>query len=151
MTNRRHISWSAAMYALDQDRTPAAPIREHPLRATSRFGAGVALTAWRGHSGRRYVVTILPLTREDAFEVTAGVALAVRRDAGGIATLIAVRACSQGDLGFLGWLAACCQRGATELHVHTLAQGEAGRTAAVADLTITSPQPPSSAALGRVA
>ncbi len=47
--------------------------------------------------------------------------------------------------------AACCQRDATELHMHTLAEGEAGRAAVVADLTVRPPQPLASAALGRVA
>ncbi|UHC16037.1 hypothetical protein LRS73_26760 [Methylobacterium currus] len=149
MSSTRKISWTAAMHELAADRTKRTSIREEPLRTAIR--GFYRLTAWRGHSGKRYVVTILPLTREDAVETTAGVALAVRRDASGVAALIAVRSCPQSDPGFLGWLAACCQRGATELHVHMLADGEAGRAAVVADLSITSPRPPASAALGRVA
>ncbi|WP_245292236.1 hypothetical protein [Methylobacterium tarhaniae] len=150
MSATRKIHWVAAMHELAADRTKRNSIREEPLRAAIR--GSHRLTVWRGHSGRRYVVTILPLTSEDAVKTAAGVALAVRRNAGAVATLIAVRSCRQGDPGFLGWLAACCQRGATELHVHTLTEGEAGRAAVVADLTARPPQPPpASAALVRVA
>lgn len=139
MSSRRHISWSAAMRSIEQDRTPLSPVRELPLRSAGRADGSGKLTAWRGLSGRRYVATILHLTREDAFDAAAGVALAVHRDGKGHATIVAARACPVRDPGYLGWLAACCQRGATELHIHTLAEGEDGRKAVAADLTARAP------------
>lgn len=110
-------------------------VREEPLctAASARGAAPIPLSAWRGVSGRRYVVVIHPLDAPDLVAARAAVVLAVMRDEGR-ARLIATRACTAGDPGFLGWLAACARLGAGELHAHRLCRYDDERAAIAADL-----------------
>lgn len=93
------------------------------------------LSAWRGRSGRRYVVSVYPLDLE-ADAAAGALLLAVERDRVGSRRLIA--ACESGALGFTGvngaWIAAMRRRGANELHVHLLAATRDSRRATLADL-----------------
>lgn len=93
-----------------------------------------ALNTWCGRSGRRYITVVQPLDTLDLVVGYAAVALAVARDGQGRARIVAVRACESDDPGFLGWLAACAQRGATELHAHRLAETAHERATIAADL-----------------
>jgi hypothetical protein len=135
MSNRT-ISWSAALRKLKADRLARPVIREERLRSSAHFpgAAPLALSVWRGRSGRRYVVVVQTLDTPDLVAERATVVLAVARDAEGHATIVAVRPCEAGDAGFLGWLAACAQLGACELHAHRLAETAAERAAIAADL-----------------
>lgn len=107
-----------------------AMVREERLRATAGVTAGSELSSWRGRSGRRYVVGIHPLCLAEIGEADDAVLIAVRRDGEGGAHLVDA-AVSDAPAA---WLAAMRSGGATELHVHRLAAGEAGRRAVVQDL-----------------
>lgn len=135
MSNRT-ISWSAALRALKAGCLAQPVIREERLRSATNFPgtAPLALSVWRGRSGRRYVVVVQPLETPDLVAECATVALAVARDTEGHAIIVAVRPCEAGDAGFLCWLAACAQLGAIELHAHRLAETAAKRAAIAADL-----------------
>ncbi|MBY0297140.1 MAG: hypothetical protein K2X71_14075 [Methylobacterium sp.] len=136
MANRRALSWSAAMRDIENDRSRRSGVREERLRATMnlRGTPALPLSAWRGQSGRRYVVGIHDLDA-DAAEIGAAVVIAVRRDGGGTAELLDVAAVGDSPRDRLGgWLRRARARGATEMHVHRLAEGEAERKAVVADL-----------------
>ncbi|MDP4025990.1 hypothetical protein Q8W71_25485 [Methylobacterium sp. NEAU 140] len=133
----RTISWAAALRDLKADRATRPITREERLRSTAglRGSPPAALSAWRGVSGRRYVVVVHGFDQPDLVTAHPAVVLAVRRDAESRASPVAVRACETGDSGYLGWLAACAQLGAVEIHVHRLAEGQAERAAIARDLT----------------
>ncbi|MFC0284712.1 hypothetical protein ACFFJB_14060 [Camelimonas abortus] len=102
-------------------------------------GEGLAenFRAWRGRSGRRYVVTIHDIdSAAVACDYEGALLLAVRRDHRGEPALIGGR-----DSGLPGaddenwrWLRAMRARGATEIHVHLLARSQAARQGALCDL-----------------
>lgn len=135
MSNRT-ISWAAALRELKSDRVARSAIREERLRTSTglRGGTVLAMSAWRGQSGRRYVVVVQPLDTIDLVADGPAVVLTVRRDEQGQASIVAVRVCRAGDPGFLGWLAACATRGACELHAYRLAETGPERAAVAADL-----------------
>lgn len=134
--SNRSISWAAALRELKSDRAARSTIREERLRTSAGFrGAPVlAMSAWRGHSGRRYVVVVQPLDTVDLVAEDPAIVLAVRRNEQGQASIVAVRVCQACDPGFLGWLAACATRGACELHAYRLAETGPERAAIAADL-----------------
>ena len=135
MSNRT-ISWAAALRDLKADRAVRSPVREERLRTNVglRGAPALALSVWRGHSSRRYVVVVQPLDTPDLTAEHAAVVLAVARDEQGQASIVAARACEAGDSGFLGWLAACAKLGARELHAYRLADTAPERSAIAADL-----------------
>ncbi|TXN73856.1 hypothetical protein FV228_07285 [Methylobacterium sp. WL18] len=135
MSSRR-ISWTAALRELKADRAVRSVIREERLRTSTglRGAPTIAMSSWRGKSGHRYVVVVQPLDTVDLVVDDPAVVLTVGRDGQGQAILIAARACKAGDTGFLGWLAACAQLGAHELHSYRLAATHAERRAIVEDL-----------------
>lgn len=111
-------------------------MREERLRAATALRGTPALTlsAWRGRSGRRYVVGIHDL-EADAAEIGEAVVLAVRRDREGLAELLDVATTGESPRDRLGgFVARMRSRGATEMHVHRLAESEAERRAVVEDL-----------------
>ncbi|GJD48882.1 hypothetical protein OPKNFCMD_1608 [Methylobacterium crusticola] len=112
-------------------------MREERLRTTLglRGTPALPLSAWRGQSGRRYVVGIHALD-PDPIEVGDAVVIAVRRDRDGVAELVAVAAAGESPRERLqrGWMNQARARGATEMHVHRLAEDAAARRAVVADL-----------------
>lgn len=108
MPSQRTLSWSSALRDLKADHASRPAIREERLRSTPH----VTLSAWRGRSGRRYVVSVHPVTAEDHGPA---VVIAVARDAAGIASIVTL-----GE--------------ATELHVHRLAETDEARAAVAADL-----------------
>lgn len=90
----------------------------------------VVMSSWRGVSGRRYVVTVHDLADAASIEAPTAVVLGVRRRQDGIAVLLGA--------GHLGTVAECAAQaaldGATELHIHRLADTAAERDAMVRDL-----------------
>ena len=119
----------------DRNKRPA--VREERLkpsavRCTIRVSS---LSVWRGKSGKRYVVHVTSIDETDLVATRGAVVIAIYRDAGGNAHIIARRACDPGDDGFLGWLAACATRGANELHTHRLAATSEQRRFIIDDLT----------------
>lgn len=140
MTNRRSLSWVTSMRDMRHERLARAIVREERLRATAGLIEPPALTSWRGRSGRRYVVGIHPASEADIAELTDVVLIAVQRLGNGTAEVLDVAAPSAwGSAGQRSrWLASMTSRGATELHVHRLAESEAERRAVVADLVSAS-------------
>ncbi|WP_267423461.1 hypothetical protein [Methylobacterium sp. GC_Met_2] len=135
MSNRT-ISWAAALRELKADRSVRSSIREERLRTNAglRGEPALAMSVWRGRSGRRYVVVVQPLDAPDQVAEHAAVILAVARDEQGHASIVAARACDAGDPGFLGWLAACAALDARELHAYRLAETRSERAEIAADL-----------------
>lgn len=115
-------------------------MREERLRTMAglRGAAAPSLSAWRGRSGRRYVVGVHDLAALELDEVDEAVVIAVRRDEAGIAEAVSITAAGRGPRERLhrNWLARARQKGATEMHVHRLAESEAERRAVVADLAL---------------
>lgn len=111
-------------------------MREERLRATAGLSASPALSSWRGHSGRRYVVGIHPLSEADLLDVTEAVLIAVHRDRDGVARVVdvAVAGAKPRERQRLSWMSSARDRGATEMHVHRLAEGDEERRAIVEDL-----------------
>ncbi|MGA0594803.1 hypothetical protein [Enterovirga sp. CN4-39] len=124
------------MRDLRHDRITRALVGEERLRATAGLREPPALTSWRGRSGRRYVVGIHAANEPDIADLTDAVLIAVHRGGDGEAEMLDVSA--PGTLTSrrqrLRWLASMRSRGATELHIHRLAESEAERRAVVADL-----------------
>ncbi|TXM65738.1 hypothetical protein [Methylobacterium sp. WL120] len=107
-------------------------MREVRIRTASglRGTPPVALGAWRGVSGRRYVVIVHDLAAAPMIEAPGAVVLGVRRQEDGIAVLLGA--------GHLGSVVECAAQaaldGATELHIHRLADTAVERDAMVRDL-----------------
>src|SRR3954449_11367492 len=136
MRNVMTGSWPMAMRELGRDRVRGAGVREERLRATAGLRGVMNLTSWRGRSGRRYVVGIHPLTEAELREVAEAVLIAVRRDRDGIASLIEVEAVGPrlSASARKAFVARTGRQGATEMHVHRLAESPAERQAIVEDL-----------------
>jgi hypothetical protein len=117
------------------DRAARASIREERLRATAGLREP-GLSSWRGRSGRRYVVGVHALSEADVADLTGAVLIAVGRNGDGTAKLLSVAAPrpSTSPRVRLRWLSRVRSRGATEMHVHRLAESEEERRAVVADL-----------------
>ncbi|MGN6098012.1 MAG: hypothetical protein ACTHP8_17490 [Bosea sp. (in: a-proteobacteria)] len=110
---------------------PERAAREMPLRSTASLGER-RFTAWRGRSGRRYVASVFPSDDPHALSFTDAVLLAVSADR----RILAAR--DSGPFGIeaaLGrWQRSVAEAGATEIHVHLLAEDGASRRAALLDL-----------------
>lgn len=109
-------------------------LREEPLRALS--GTGVAMTCWRGRSGRRYVTTVHAADGTEVTDTVEAAVIAVRRVRGGGAEPLGAAAFgSDGSSpARLSWMAGMRARGATEMHVHVLPEGPNGHRDALLDL-----------------
>jgi hypothetical protein len=111
-------------------------VREERLRTTAGLRETFRLTSWRGHSGRRYVAGVHPLTEAEAVDVRDAVLLAVRRDPDGTATIVdsAATSAQRQAPARRSWIARMRERGATEMHVHRLADGDTEQRAMLRDL-----------------
>lgn len=112
-------------------------MREERLRATAGLRGGqLSLSSWRGRSGQRYVVGVHPLSETEILDVTDAIIIAVRRNGDGGAQLvdIATTGSAPRQAARARWLASVRARGATEMHVHRLADNEEERRAIMADL-----------------
>ena len=95
------------------------PARHEPLACLTEVGLDGRFGAWRGASGRRYVVTVYQ--PDAAPEGPDGVVLAVRRDPDGTRRIV-------------GAAVGGAVPDADEVHVHLLAREPAARRAVLADL-----------------
>lgn len=111
-------------------------MREERLRATAGLRGTLRLSSWRGRSGRRYVVGVHLLSDADLSEVTRAVLIAVCRDREGIARVVDAAAAGDesDERARRAWIARARSRGATEMHVHRLAESAPERRAIIADL-----------------
>ena len=112
-------------------------MREERLRATAGLRQpALPLSSWRGRSGRRYIVGVHAADAAEVLDVTDAVILAVRRDPDGTAHVIdiATAGARPGERSRSRWMAAVRARGATEMHVHLLAEGADQRRAVRDDL-----------------
>lgn len=107
-------------------------VRELPLRAAAQV-AERRFTAWRGRSGRRYVASVFAIQDGHALGFSDAVLLAVSPDR----KIVAAR--DSGPFGIdaalTRWRDAVAMAGASEIHVHLLAEDSAGRRAVLCDLT----------------
>lgn len=135
--SNRPFDRSSFLSGLRSDRVTPSPIREERLRTSAvlRCAPALALSAWRGRSGRRYVVGVHGLTVEAAEEALPAVLVAVRRNDAGLAVLLDLYSGETGASDVAEWVGRAAGQGATELHVHRLAEGADERTRIVADLT----------------
>ncbi|MER2263538.1 hypothetical protein [Methylobacterium oxalidis] len=125
---------------------------EAPLRtvAALRGTPALALSAWRGASGRRYVVGIHPVDVVSIEECGPAVVLAVRREPIGLATLMAVEiAEGAGVRNATAWIRNVRAHGCNEIHIHRLCEGDAERAALLHDLNTTVAAPGPGAGLTR--
>ena len=112
-----------------EERAPV--VSELPMRSTAGLGER-RFTAWRGRSGRRYVASIFAIGDGHALGFTDAVLLAVSADR----RILAAR--DSGPFGIEAaltrWQQAVAQAGASEIHVHLLAEDGITRRAALLDL-----------------
>ncbi|MCJ2088631.1 hypothetical protein MKK88_22000 [Methylobacterium sp. E-005] len=145
MANRRALSWSAALRDLKDDRSRRQDVREERLKTNAglRGAPALPLSAWRGRSGRRYVVGVHSAGGFDLDEMAEAVVIAVRRDDTGIAKMVSVATSKENPRDHLRrtWLDRVRCGGATEMHVHRLADTEAERMAIVEDLKVDTVEP----------
>lgn len=115
---------------------PRAGVREERLRSTTGIRQAMPMSSWRGASGRRYVVGVQTAITPDMVDMDGAVLIAVRRAGDGTASVVDVAAPEPGATrrARLRWLALMRTRGATEMHVHLLAEGAAERDAVRRDL-----------------
>ena len=110
---------------------PGADAREMPLRSTAGLGER-RFTAWRGRSGRRYVASVFSVTDDHALGFSDAVLLAVSEDR----QIIAAR--ESGPFGIEAaltrWRRSVVLAGASEIHIHLLAEDGLSRRAALLDL-----------------
>ena len=134
MANTRKIAWSAAMRDLRNERADGTVVREEGLKAAAGVTRPLDLSSWRGRSGRRYVVGVRPLS--ELPDITDAVVLGVRRGADGVARIVDALIAGPSARGEprAVWAAAIGAKGATELHVHRLAETDAERRAITEDL-----------------
>lgn len=121
----------AYQISLDFDAVQEPVAREMPLRSTVGL-AERRFTAWRGRSGRRYVASVFSITDDHALGFSDAVLLAVSAER----RIIAAR--ESGPFGIEAaltrWRRSVAMAGATEIHVHLLAEDGLTRRAALLDL-----------------
>jgi hypothetical protein len=139
MVNTRPMPWSAALHELRGERMRTASVREEPLRATAALGPGFAFSAWRGRSGRRYIVGVHAFGDCGVADIIDAVVIATRRDRDGTAWIVDIANAGVGAGEGLrpSWLATARARGATEVHLHRLASDDSERRAVIDDLGAT--------------
>ncbi|WP_207919218.1 hypothetical protein [Methylobacterium segetis] len=111
---------------------------EAPLRTVValRGAPALKLSAWRGASGRRYVVGIHPAEVGSVEDCGPAVVLAVRRADSGLATLLQVEIAEDpGVRNAATWLHNVRAQGCNEIHIHRLCDGPAEMAAVTRDLS----------------
>ncbi|KFC73142.1 hypothetical protein FG93_01886 [Bosea sp. LC85] len=110
---------------------PGTDAREMPLRSAAGLGER-RFTAWRGRSGQRYVASVFSVTDDHALGFSDAVLLAVSEDR----QIIAAR--ESGPFGIEAaltrWRRSVVLAGASEIHIHLLAEDGLSRRAALLDL-----------------
>lgn len=109
--------------------------REEYLRSSRglRGAPAIPLSAWRGASGRRYVVGVHAAQSFDLDQAAEAVCLAVDRGTNGIARLLSASS-GMGPADAERWIGKVRKAGASEIHVHRLCDGPAERAEVLADL-----------------
>ncbi len=135
MSNKPPINWGRALEQMRGNRAARPDVREERLRtmAGMRGGTAVPLSAWRGRSAHRYVVGVHEVGSDVALEAAPAVVIAVRRDEAGLASPIDV-ASIETAADAVAWVRLAQASGASELHIHRLAEAASERAAVVADL-----------------
>jgi hypothetical protein len=139
MSNKPPLNWGREKDRMRGQRAAPPEIREERLRSMAgmRGGTAVPLSAWRGLSTKRYVVGVRDLGSADALEAAPAVVIAVRRDDAGLASPLNV-ASIETAADAVAWVRLARASGASELHIHRLADAASARAAVVADLTAVS-------------
>ena len=122
--------WSSITPAarLPLTRPPLRPIREETLSGSRALRE--RMTSWRGLSGRTYVCSVHSIIQGDVPEVPGAVILGVRRDFWRNGFLVGVgHRCTVAEA-----IALYRPDGASEIHLHRLAERALERDAIVADL-----------------
>lgn len=134
MAARRSISWAAALRDIKDDRSVRQQVREERLRTPS--SAGYPISAWRGQSGRRYVVGVHAAAEAAISDCDVQDCLIfVARDAAGVGRVIGGASnVSPFAVRRVEMLRDAIREGASEMHVYRLAESDAERRAFVADL-----------------
>lgn len=137
--SRKNFSWGAAMRDIKSDRAERPEVRFEPSRSSAAFRmqvvSGIGTGAWRGKSGRRYVVGTYPANHDGIGQTTGAVYVAVAVAADGTHQIKSVRSYEANDGRLAGWLEQVVTRlGATEVHVHRIAETAAARAAMLEDL-----------------
>jgi hypothetical protein len=129
VSSNRRVAWGAELNKARGNRMAREPIREVPL--TGKASPKIALSAWRGQSGCRYVVAVYTLAQARAdVDAPGAVLIGVRRGDDGLARIVGVG--WRGTMAEAAALAAA--DGATEIHAHRLADSDEDREAIVEDL-----------------
>lgn len=118
------------------ERTRRAGVREERLRATAGLRQALPLSSWRGRSGRRYVVGVHALSEPGIGDWTDAVLIAIHRAGDGTAHVVDIETAGPRPRGAARehWMSRVRARGATELHVHRLAESDDERLAIAEDL-----------------
>ncbi len=135
----------------DFDRSPvsSAPIDARrpitanaPLRCLSDGALSARFHKWRGASGRGYICSVFPVRAGEGLgglpDFDGAVAIAVARDAQGQRQRLAVldmRWREEQFCGDLDSVGAALRSGASEWHIHLLADSEQARKAVITDIT----------------
>ncbi len=132
-----HLAARAARDPSSIARDLSSIARDEALAIVRDADTPLPLRAWRGRSGRRYVVSVYPLDEADDGYAGA-LLLAVARDADGRRHLVAARESGSTAVnGYNGqWLTAAREHGANELHVHLLAASRTARRDTLDDLGV---------------
>ncbi|CAO4179586.1 hypothetical protein CLBKND_03444 [Methylorubrum aminovorans] len=135
MSNKPPLNWGRVKDRMRGQRAASPEVREERLRTMAglRGSAGPALSAWRGRSAHRYVVGVYDVGSDDALEAAPAVVIAVRRDEAGLASPIDI-ASIETAADAVAWVRLARASGASELHIHRLADAASERAAVVADL-----------------
>ncbi|BAU92504.1 hypothetical protein MPPM_3899 [Methylorubrum populi] len=135
MSNKPPPSFSRWHAEMRGERAAPPEVREERLRSMAGMSGSpsVALSAWRGRSAQRYVVGVHDVGSADALEAAPAVVIAVRRDEAGLASPIDV-ASIETAADAVAWVRLAQASGASEFHIHRLADAASERAAVVADL-----------------
>ena len=128
-------SWPLPLWEASREPLRRTNVREERLRSTAGLRGAPNLTSWRGQSGRRYVVGVHPMG-DECLEMGEAVLIAVRREGEGAARIVEVAASDPQLRGraLAAWMTRLRREGATEIHVHRLAEDAQERQAVVEDL-----------------
>lgn len=139
MSNKPPLHWGREKERMRGQHASPPEVREERLRTMAglRGSPSVALSAWRGRSAHRYVVGVHDVGSEIALEAAPAVVIAVRRDDAGLATPLNV-ASIETAADAVAWVRLAQASGASELHIHRLADAAFERAAVVADLSAAS-------------
>ncbi|WP_245296332.1 hypothetical protein [Methylorubrum extorquens] len=139
MSNKPPLNWGREKDRMRGQRAATSEVREERLRTMAglRGSAAPALSAWRGRSAQRYVAGVHDVGSDDALEAAPAVVIAVRRDEAGLASPINVVSIETAA-DAVAWVRQAQAAGASELHIHRLADAAAARAAVVADLSAAS-------------